>query len=94
MPVVISGSLDSSVGLGTALAAAAALPDLPLACGLGTGALLSADLADPLVPVDGALPVVRSSPDLARLLQARDRLSDERATWWRQRLAAAWAVEG
>ena len=94
MPVVISGSLDSSVGLGTALAAAAALPDLTLACGLGTGALLADDLASPLVPVDGALPVVRSSPDLARLLQARDRLGDDRAMWWRRRLAAAWAVEG
>ena len=37
---------------------AAALPDLPYASGLGTAALLAADVAaDPLVPVAGSLPV-------------------------------------
>jgi O-succinylbenzoate synthase len=94
VPVVVSGSLDSSVGLSAALAAAAALSDLPYACGLGTGALLAADLASPVLPDDGALPVARTAPDLDLLLAARDRMSDERATWWRQRLAAAWSVEG
>jgi O-succinylbenzoate synthase len=44
VPVVISGSLDSGIGLTTCLAAAAALTDLPLASGLGTGALLVEDL--------------------------------------------------
>jgi len=94
VPVVISGSLDSSVGLATALAAAAALDDLPYACGLGTGALLGADLADPVVPVGGSLPVGRTSPDLGLLLQARDGLADDRVAWWRQRLADAWAADG
>ena len=94
VPVVISGSLDSSVGLSTALATAAALDDLPYACGLGTGALLTADLGEPLVPVEGSLPVGRTSPDLALLLQARDRLGDDRAAWWRRRLADAWAADG
>ena len=93
VPVVISGSLDSSVGLATALAAAAALDDLPYACGLGTGALLAADLAEPVVPADGGIPVGRTSPDLALLLQARDRMADERVAWWRQRLADAWAAD-
>lgn len=94
VPVVVSGSLDSSVGLGTALAAAAALPDLPFACGLGTGSLLAADLTDPRVPIEGRLAVERPAPDLPSLLAARDRLADERADWRRQRLAAAWAVQG
>ena len=90
VPVVISGSLDSSVGLETAVAAAAALPELPFASGLGTGALFAADVAEPLLPAEGRLPVRRTGPDLPSLLAARDRLSDERAAYWRARLAAAW----
>lgn len=94
VPVVVSGSLDSSVGLDTALAAAAALPDLPFACGLGTGALFAADVATPRLPSGGLLSPGRTGPDLPALLAARDRMPDERAMWWRQRLAAAWAVKG
>lgn len=91
VPVVVSGSLDSSVGLDAAVALAAALPDLPYACGLGTGALLAADVVDaPRVPVGGVLAVSRTSPDLPALLSARDRLTDERAQWWRVRIALAW----
>lgn len=93
VPVVVSGSLDSSVGLNAGLALAAALPDLPFACGLGTGALLAADLVStPRLPVAGALAVERSLPDLPELLAARDRLTDERADWWRSRLARAWSA--
>jgi o-succinylbenzoate synthase len=93
VPVVVSGSLDSSVGLDVALAAAAALDELPFACGLGTGALLAADVIDtPRVPEAGALTVQRTAPDLSALLAARDRLSEERASWWRTRLAEAWAA--
>lgn len=90
VPVVISGSLDSSVGLETAVAAAAALPDLPFASGLGTGALFAADVAEPLLPEAGVVQVRRTGPDLPSLLAARDRLTDERASYWRARLAAAW----
>jgi len=94
VPVVISGSLDSSVGLETALATAAAMPDLPFASGLGTGALFAADLVEPVVASGGTIAVRRTGPDLTALLAARDRLSDERAAYWRQRLADAWAVKG
>jgi O-succinylbenzoate synthase len=93
VPVVVSGSLDSSVGLDVAVAAAAALDDLPFACGLGTGSLLAADLVEASrVPEGGLLQVGRTSPDLAALLTARDRLSEDRAGWWRDRLTAAWAA--
>jgi O-succinylbenzoate synthase len=93
VPVVVSGSLDSSVGLAVAIAAAAALADLPYACGFGTGALLLHDVVDgPLVPSDGQLAVGRVMPDLPALLAARDRLTDERAAWWRHRLVDAWAA--
>lgn len=91
VPVVVSGSLDSSVGLDVAVAAAAALVDLPFACGLGTGVLLAADVVQTSrVAEGGVLTVGRTAPDLSALLAARDRLGEDRAAWWRGRLAAAW----
>lgn len=91
VPVVVSGALDSAVGLAAGVALAAALPELPYACGLGTGALLAADVVPaPVRPVDGSLPVGRAAPDLEALLEARGRVDDDRARWWRHRLAAAW----
>jgi len=63
LPVVVSSALESSVGLAAGLALAAALPDLPHACGLATAALLADDLVvDPLLPVDGAIEVRRPVP--------------------------------
>ncbi|MGI4895074.1 MAG: o-succinylbenzoate synthase, partial [Janthinobacterium lividum] len=57
LPVVVSSALDTSVGLAGGVALAAALPELPFACGLGTGALLAADVThEPLLPIDGAVP--------------------------------------
>ena len=64
LPALVSSMFESSVGLAAGVALAAALPDLPYACGLGSAALLAADVvADPLVPVDGWLPVRRVVPD-------------------------------
>jgi len=94
VPVVVSGSLDSSVGLATSIAAAAALPDLSFACGLGTGSLLADDLGDGVLPVGGAVPVHRTAPDASALERARARVDGQRVEYWHQRLAAAWAVKG
>lgn len=91
VPVVISGSLDSSVGLSACVAAAAAVSDLPFASGLGTGALLARDVTDPPTrPKSGRLPVQRTAPDLEALLQATEDVSEERANWWRNRLVEAY----
>jgi O-succinylbenzoate synthase len=61
---VVSSALESSVGIAAGVALAAALPDLPYACGLATVALLADDVTSAsLLPVDGALPVVRPEPD-------------------------------
>lgn len=91
VPVVISGSLDSSVGLSVGLALAAVVDELPFACGFGTGALFAADLVDdPLLPEGGVLSTDRRPPDLRALLEARDRMPNDRAQWWRARLADAW----
>lgn len=89
MPVVVSGAMDSSVGLGTALALAGALPELSLASGLGTGALLADDLvAHPVVPTAGRLSIGRIQPDATALERARARVTDPGP--WRDRLTAAW----
>ena len=64
LPVVVSSAVETSVGLAAGLALAAALPELPYACGLGTTSLLEGDVvASPLVPVDGHLQVGRVDVD-------------------------------
>ena len=56
LPTVVSSALETSVGLAACVRLAAALPDLPHACGLGTALLLAEDVVpDPLLPVDGVL---------------------------------------
>jgi o-succinylbenzoate synthase len=83
LPVVVSSALDSAVGIGAGLRAAAALPRLEHACGLGTGGLFAADVAD-LVPVDGALPVADVVPDPARLADLA--AAGPRRDWWIDRV--------
>ncbi len=87
LPVVVSSALETSVGIAAGVALAAALPDLPYACGLSTVQLMTRDVvAEPLVPVDGFLPVVRPEVDLALLdaVQA----GPDRVRHWEDRLAA------
>ena len=49
--------VESSIGIAAGVALAAALPELPYACGLATVQLLTGDVVDePLLPVDGELP--------------------------------------
>ncbi|WP_235861241.1 o-succinylbenzoate synthase [Tersicoccus phoenicis] len=91
LPAVVSSALDTSIGIRGGIALAAALPDLPFACGLGTVALMADDVvADPLRPVDGHLDVRDVVPDPARL----DALAApaDRERWWRDRLARVHAV--
>ncbi|QWC86012.1 o-succinylbenzoate synthase [Nocardioidaceae bacterium] len=93
LPVVVSSALESSVGIAAGVALAAALPELPYACGLATVQLMVEDLAeDPLLPVDGALPVRRPQVDLAAL--ERLGADDGRATWWGERLDRVRSLAG
>jgi O-succinylbenzoate synthase len=65
VPAIVSSMMETSVGLATGLALAAALPDLPFACGLATAALLAVDVtSEPLVPAAGRLRVRSVVPDL------------------------------
>jgi o-succinylbenzoate synthase len=99
LPVIVSGALDTTVGLAAGLALAAALPGDEhghiSACGLGTGTLLAEDVvAATLVPDEGMLVYGRMYPDLDALMRARARLGDDRAREWRQRAADAWLAGG
>ena len=85
LPVVVSSAVETSVGLAAGVALAAALPALPYACGLGTGALLEADVvAEPLRPVDGELPVLR--PEVDPVALAAVTAEPATADRWQQRL--------
>jgi len=91
LPVVVSSALETSVGIAAGVALAAALPELPYACGLATVQLLTADVVtEPLLPVAGALPVTRPVVDEAALgaLAA----SPERVAHWDARLAEVRAL--
>lgn len=88
LPVVVSGEMNTSVGLCAGIALAAAVPDLAGAAGLGTGLLLADDVsATTLVPRDGHLAVTRRLPDESALGRAADALGGESTLWWRERLA-------
>jgi len=85
LPVVVSSAIETSVGIAAGVALAAALPELPYACGLGTVPLLDADVtSDPLLPVGGFLPVRNVAPDPS-LVNA----SDEVRVHWLARMQAA-----
>jgi O-succinylbenzoate synthase len=91
LPVVVSSALESSVGIAAGLALAAALPELPYACGLATVQLLSDDVTvSSLLPVDGELPVVR--PDVDEAALTRLRADDARNAVWADRVAAIEAL--
>jgi O-succinylbenzoate synthase len=72
LPVVVSSALETSIGIRAGLALAAALPELPYACGLNTIALLTADIVtEPLLAVDG-------------VIRLRDLVVEESAIEWYQ----------
>jgi O-succinylbenzoate synthase len=87
MPVVVSSAVESSVGIAAGVALAAALPSLEHACGLATVQLLSDDVAvEPLLPVDGFLPVGPVALDEAAL--TRLTAPPDRVAHWERRLDA------
>jgi O-succinylbenzoate synthase len=85
LPVVVSSALETSVGIAAGVALAAALPDLPYACGLATVGLLDGDVVDDsLVPMGGVIKVSRPVPTRARL--AAYTPDDDLGTRWNNRL--------
>ena len=91
LPVVVSSALDTSVGIAAGVALAAALPELPYACGLATVNLLAGDVARR--PLDGrggsiAVGPVHVDEDLLERWAA----PPDRASWWRARLTRCSAL--
>lgn len=85
LPAVVSSALDTSIGTRAGAALAAALPELPYACGLGTVSLFDGDVTVPsYIAHNGALDLrrVSANPDLMRRFAAPKARHD----WWVARL--------
>jgi O-succinylbenzoate synthase len=64
IPAVVSSMMETSVGIAAGLALAAALSELPFACGLATASSLPGDVVrHPPVAVDGTMRVSQVVPD-------------------------------
>ena len=90
LPAVVSSALETSIGIAAGLAAAAALPQLDFACGLGTVSLFIGDVvADPLLPIGGEIQLRRPEPDPALL----ERFTPDRDTSAELLRRLRWAAE-
>lgn len=80
LPVVVSSALESAVGIQYGLYLAASFPDMKFDCGLGTGSLLAADVAE--LPIDeGEIAINDFEPELDGHEVAPDRYE-----WWKNRV--------
>ncbi len=90
LPAVVSSALETSIGIAAGLAAAAALPQLDFACGLGTVSLFTGDVVlDSLLPIDGRMELRRPEPDPALL----ERFAADRDTSAELLRRLRWAAE-
>ena len=80
LPVVVSSALESAVGINYGLTLAASFEEMNFDCGLGTGSLLAADVAQ-LPIVDGKIEISEFEPQLTGLDVASDRFE-----WWKNRI--------
>lgn len=87
LPVVVSSALESAVGISQGIKLAASLPELNFACGLGTGKLLTNDVAN-LPIVDGRMKVTNVNPSGLLNYQA----APERINWWQHRIRDSFEV--
>ena len=86
LPVVVSSALESAVGINYGLQLAASFEDLNFDCGLGTGSLLSANVAD--LPISGGeIEIKDFEPDFSTHQVAPDRYE-----WWKNRVMKTWEL--
>jgi O-succinylbenzoate synthase len=84
LPVVISSALESGIGLSQGLNLASAL-SVELGCGLGTANLLTSDIVNEELEItNGQIRVEARTPNMEKV--AKFRASDERRTWWINRI--------
>ena len=87
LPVVVSSALESAVGIGHGIRLAGALPTLDFACGLATGQLLAADIAQ--IPIEGGkMRVADVTPSEASMIEFE--ASAQRTQWWQDRVRNTW----
>ena len=81
LPAVVSSALESSVGIATGVSLAAALPNLPYACGLSTVSLMSADVTEnSLLARDGEFQMRQVAPTESALRRVETE-SEVRDAW-------------
>lgn len=80
LPVVVSSALESAVGINYGLMLAASFEEMQFDCGLGTGSLLAANVAE-LPIIDGKLEISDVNPKFDGL-----DVSAERFEWWKNRI--------
>jgi O-succinylbenzoate synthase len=80
LPVIVSSALESAVGINYGLMLAASFEEMNFDCGLGTGSLLAADVAQ-LPIVDGKIEISEFEPQLDGL-----DVASERFEWWKNRI--------
>ncbi|RKR73061.1 o-succinylbenzoate synthase [Frondihabitans australicus] len=91
LPVVVSSAIDTSVGLAMGAFLAASVPVLEHDCGLGTAAMLTADVArEPLLPRDGGVDVRRIDVDVDLLREHA--AENARRRWWFERVRASYEL--
>jgi O-succinylbenzoate synthase len=86
LPVVVSSALESAVGINYGLQLAASFAELNFDCGLGTGSLLSVNVAE-LPIVNGEIEIKDFEPDFDALEVAPDRYE-----WWKNRVMKTWEL--
>jgi len=86
LPIVVSSALESAVGINYGLILAASFPDMSFDCGLGTGSLLSADVAH-LPIVNGEIEITDFEPDFGGY-----EVAAERFEWWKNRVMKTWEL--
>jgi len=80
LPIVISSALESAVGINYGLILAASFPEVNFDCGLGTGALLSSDVAQMPI-VNGEIEIRDFEPEIDGYEVAPTRFE-----WWKNRV--------
>ena len=80
LPVVVSSALESAVGINYGLTLAASFEEMNFDCGLGTGSLLSKNVAE-LPIVEGKIAISDVIPNLDGLDVSADRFE-----WWKNRI--------
>ena len=86
LPVVVSSALESAAGINYGLQLAASFAELNFDCGLGTGSLLSTNVAE-LPIVNGEIEIKDFEPDFGA-----HEVAPERYEWWKNRVMKTWEL--